>query len=150
MRSLASFVFFVFVIAGSVSGQYLKNPSLEGPPGISVTPPDWSPFGEHSTPDTEPLCDEYPASDGDTYMTLVARGSESAYPNTSESCQAQLISSLETDTSYMITLDLASRDDVGYYKPGEGFIYYTAEVKLKIYGSNSWQQFVNGKRNLTC
>jgi len=121
-----------------VSAQYLENSSFEGPPGIALTPPGWSPFGLHSTPDTEPLnCDVFNASDGDTYLTLVAHGSESERPGVSEQCQALLIEPLLGGICYTLTMDLASRNDLGHYIWGEGFIYYRADVNLKVYGSNS-------------
>jgi gliding motility-associated-like protein len=97
------------------------------------------PFDPASTPDTEPLdCDDFPASDGATYLTLVARGSGSpGHPNTVENCQAQLTQSLHAGECYTLNLDLASRDDLGHYLFGEGFISYTASVMLRVYGSPS-------------
>ncbi|MEN8203244.1 MAG: gliding motility-associated C-terminal domain-containing protein [Bacteroidota bacterium] len=131
-------VFFLMVVV-SLNAQYLANPSFEGPPGIGISPPDWLPFDPASTPDTEPLnCDNYPASDGDTYITLVARGSGSPdNPNTVENCQTQLTQSLNAGECYSLNMDLASRDDLGHYVFGEGFIYYTEGVALRVYGSSS-------------
>ncbi len=122
-----------------VAGQYLANPSFEGPPGIAITPPDWLPFDPASTPDTEPLdCDNFPASHGETYVTLVARGTDSQEnPNTVENCQAQLLEYLQAGTCYTLSMDLASRDNLGHYIFGDGFKYYTSTVSLKVYGSNS-------------
>jgi len=121
------------------AGQYLSNPSFEGPPGIGICPPQWLPFDSGSTPDTEPLdCDHFTASEGETYITLVARGSGATEnPNSIENCQATLLQALEAGLCYSFHMDLASRDDVGHYVFGEGFIFYTAAVKLKVYGSNS-------------
>lgn len=125
-------------VPGGLTAQYLSNPSFEGPAGISIAPPGWIPFDVFSTPDTEPLeCDDFQASDGDTYMTLVARGPHSAFPGTVESCQASLLQPLEEGSEYMISVDLASRDDLGHYVFGEGFIRYEATTGLKIYGCNS-------------
>jgi len=118
--------------------QYLSNPSFEGPAGISLNPPGWIPFDMFSTPDTEPLeCDNFQASDGDTYMTLVVRGSHSIHPGTVENSQAALLQPLEKGSKYTISLDLASRDNLGHYVFGEGFIRYEAASGLKVYGSNS-------------
>lgn len=120
------------------SAQYLTNPSFEGPPGLALTPPDWTPFTALSTPDTEPLnCDDFMASDGDTYITLVAHGSESAVPGLMENCQAALNQPLLEGSCYTLSMDLASRDDLGHYNWGEGFILYSATVTLKVFGSNS-------------
>jgi len=108
-----------------LSAQYLENPSFEGPPGISQTPPGWIRFSPQSTPDTEPLnCDDFNASDGDTYVTLVAHGSESSLPGIPENCQVALNESLLKGLCYTLSLDLASRNDLGHY----------ASVKLRIYG----------------
>ena len=118
--------------------QYLNNPSLEGPPGIAISPPDWIPFTLGSTPDTEPLdCDDFSASHGETYLTLVAHGSSSPKANSMENCQAELTQPLLKGLCYTLSLDLASRDDLGHYDWGEGFIFYRATTKLRIYGSSS-------------
>ncbi len=118
--------------------QYLSNPSLEGPPGIAISPPDWLPFSMGSTPDTEPLaCDDFTASHGETYLTLVARGSSGLKPNSQENSQTSLVLPLVVGGCYSLSLDLASRDDLGHYTWGTGFNYYSAPVKLRIYGSNN-------------
>jgi gliding motility-associated-like protein len=118
--------------------QYLANPSFEGPPGIAIIPPAWFSFDPLSTPDTEPLdCDDFSASDGVTYITLVARGAGSNNPQTVENCQAQLLQPLTTGQCYSISLDLASRNDLGHYVFGEGFKYYTSPSVLRIYGSTN-------------
>lgn len=138
------YIFFTILLLqmGVSSGQYLSNPSFEGPPGIGITPPEWQPLDPVSTPDTEPLdCDDFPASEGETFITLVARGSGSTdSPNTVENCQAALLQPLEAGLCYTLHMDLASRDDVGHYVFGEGFIFYSASVKLKVYGSSSHSQ----------
>ncbi|MCK5138029.1 MAG: gliding motility-associated C-terminal domain-containing protein [Bacteroidales bacterium] len=137
---MKKYIFLIIIALQSTSmlAQYLSNSSFEGPPGLSLSPPDWVPFDLYSTPDTEPLeCDDFPASDGDTYITLVARGSLSSHSNSVENCQAQLLKPLEAGSCYTLSLDLASRDDLGHYVTGEGFKYYTSTVSLRIYGSNS-------------
>jgi gliding motility-associated-like protein len=128
---------FLLILSASTFGQYLENPSFEGSPGIDLIPPGWIPFNQASSPDTEPLdCDNYPAADGTTYITLVARGSGSqGRPNTSEDCQSPLLQSLLPGECYTLSMDLASRDDLGHYRTGEGFIYYSAPVILRVYGS---------------
>jgi gliding motility-associated-like protein len=121
-----------------ITAQYLENPSMEGPPAIGVSPPAWIPYSPGSTPDTEPLdCDHYPASHGKTYITLVAHGSSSSRPNSFENCQTALALPLLKGGCYTLSVDLSSRDDLGHYKWGEGFIFYRAAVKLKIYCSGS-------------
>ncbi len=138
---MKQYIFLMILILQTtlLAGQYLTNPSFEGPPGIGITPPEWLPFDLVSTPDTEPLdCDHFPASEGETYITLVARGSGSIEnPNSFENCQAPLLQPLEAGLCYSFHMDLASRDDLGHYVFGEGFIFYRASVKLMVYGSSS-------------
>lgn len=137
---MKKYILLVIIALQSISllAQYLSNSSFEGLPGLTLSPPDWVPFDLYSTPDTEPLeCDDFTASDGDTYITLVARGSQSSYPNTAENCQAQLLQPLEAGSCYALSLDLASRDDLGHYVFGEGFVHYKSTVSLKIYGNNA-------------
>lgn len=128
----------IALLTGSipVAGQYFENPSFEGIPGISVPPPSWQPFGENSTPDTEPLaCDSYLASHGETYLTLVARGSDHEIPNSVESAITSLLQPLEEGSYYRLTIDLASRKDVGHFSWIDGFVAYTNPVQLSIFGS---------------
>jgi len=122
----------------AASGQYFSNPSFEGETGIGVSPPSWIPLDEFSTPDTEPLsCDPYPASDGNTYLTLVIRGADHLHPHTNEMVSTLLLQPLNAVSYYKLTVDLASRDDVGHFSWEEGFVAYRAPVILRVYGSNS-------------
>jgi len=122
----------------SARAQYLANPSFEGSPGIAIVPPDWLPFDPLSTPDTEPLdCDDFPASQGDTYVTLVARGTGSDNPQTVENCQAALLQPLLSGLCYSFSMDIASRNDLGHYVYGEGFNHYTSPCVLRLYGSDN-------------
>jgi gliding motility-associated-like protein len=132
------FLLFVIVARSLIlEGQYLDNPSFEGPPGIALTPPSWIPFMDLSTPDTEPLlCDDFPASDGETYITLVVRGSDSPRSLSAEDCQTQLLAPLLSGNCYNLSVDIAHRDDLGHYEFGKGFRYYVAETGLRIYGSS--------------
>ncbi len=119
-------------------GQYFANPSFEGDPGISVSPPSWQPFEPYSTPDTEPIgCDNYTASNGSTYLTLITRGPDYHIPNSVENAITPLMENLEAGKYYRLTIDLASRTDVGHFSWEEGFISYNSPVKLKIFGSES-------------
>lgn len=130
-------ILFAFITL-SANAQYFSNPSFEGTPGISLSPPDWIPFSPNSTPDTEPLdCDDFIASHGETYLTMVVRGDGSTFPNTVENCQTQLTQALIPGNCYTLSLDLASRDDVGHYVWGTGFIAYQASVSLKIFTGTS-------------
>ena len=133
-------VLFILLLT-NISAQYLDNPSFEGPVGIGITPPGWQSFDAFSTPDTEPLnCDNFNASHGETYITLIARGSDSSNPMSIENCQAQLLESLQPGECYSLSMDLASRDDLGHYVFGEGFHKYTASTQLKVYGSTNAEE----------
>jgi gliding motility-associated-like protein len=119
-------------------GQYFSNPSFEGDPGISVSPPYWLPFDDHSTPDTAPFgCYNYPASDGNTYLILITGGSDHHQSNRVENTMTPLLKSLVPNKYYRLTVDLASREDVGHFSWDEGFIPYVSPVKIRIYGSES-------------
>jgi len=119
-----------------MAAQYLENPSFEGPPGLALSPSGWFPFDPGSTPDTEPLaCDNFSASHGKTYLTLVAHGPSSPRPNSFENCQTTLMQPLQKGICYTLSMDLASRNDLGHYTWGEGFIHYRTTVYLKIFGS---------------
>jgi gliding motility-associated-like protein len=121
---------------GEVPGQYFINPSFEGIPGISIPPPAWEPFDPSATPDTEPLpCDHYPASDGDTYLTLVTRGAGTGSGAAGESVVTSLLLPLEQGKYYRLSVDLASRDDLGHFTWEEGYMAYTVPVILRIHAS---------------
>ncbi|MCK4746067.1 MAG: gliding motility-associated C-terminal domain-containing protein [Bacteroidales bacterium] len=123
-------------IWGAAKGQFFENPSFEGIPGIAIAPPSWLPLDEHSTPDTEPLnCDEFKASHGDTYLTLVTRGPDHDLPNSVENTVTSLLKPLEEGKYYRLTVDLASRDDVGHFTWEDGFVAYNYPVKMMIYAS---------------
>jgi len=85
------------IFSGEARGQFLTNPSFEGTPGISTPPPSWVPFDAYSTPDTDPLaCDNFLASDGETYLTLVSRGEGHEFSGTHESITSTLLTPLES------------------------------------------------------
>ena len=135
-KKLVFYLLLLLVLPLHLSAQFLENPSLEGPVGIGLVPPHWLPFNPSGTPDTEPLmCDDFSASDGDTYITLVAHGSESSLPGINENCQTDLLQILEEGSCYNLSVDLASRSDLGHYVWGTGFINYQEEVRLSIFGS---------------
>lgn len=139
IRSLNWVLIFVSgMLFNPAIGQYFANPSFEGDPGLSVSPPSWHPFDIYSTPDTEPIkCDNFTASDGSTYLTLITRGSAHPIPNSVENAMTPLLESLEAGKYYKLSIDLASREEVGHFNWEQGFISYSSPVKLKIFGSES-------------
>jgi gliding motility-associated-like protein len=119
---------------GMVRGQYFANPSFEGPPGIGSCPPSWEPLDMYSTPDTEPLpCDPFTASHGNTYLTLVTRGTGRQFEGTSENVITGLSEPLQPGQFYRLTIDLASRDDLGHFSWEDGFVAYTSTAVLKVF-----------------
>jgi len=135
-------IIYVLVMLGLLCrpavGQFFSNPSFEGDPGISVSPPSWQPFDEYSTPDTEPFgCLNFPASDENTYLILITRGPNHHLPNSVENVMTPLLKHLVAGNYYRLTVDLASREDVGHFSWDEGFISYTSPAKIKIYGSET-------------
>jgi gliding motility-associated-like protein len=129
----------LIMILGSgfvAEAQYFENPSFEGVPGVGLSPPSWSPLDANSTPDTEPLtCDNFTASDGETYLTLVTRGADHPFPFSNEAIITSLVQPLSEDKYYRLSIDLASRDDVGHFTWEDGFTAYNYPVKLNIYSS---------------
>jgi gliding motility-associated-like protein len=120
-----------------VPGQFFANPSFEGTPGLSVPPPEWQPFSTFSTPDTEPLpCDHYMPSHGNTYLTLVTRGEGYDPGGEREDIITSLLIPLEPGHYYSLSVDLASRDEVGHFTWDEGFVAYNEPVALRIYGTD--------------
>lgn len=122
---------------GQCAGQFIENPSLEGPTGFGRVPPSWEAFGEFSTPDTDPApCDPYSASDGETYITLVIRGENHPQAGTAEQVYTSLQQPIEAGRYYRLKMDLASREDMGHFTWEEGYVSYDAPVFLRIYGED--------------
>ena len=91
-------------------GQFIINPSFEGPPSESIPPPGWFGCNLYSTPDTQPgtWMVGQAASEGNTYISLVTRG----YNGDPNDGYAEAISTLLEDTlhpaaCYQASLDLA-------------------------------------------
>lgn len=126
----------LLLFSHKAGAQFFSNPSFEGDPGLSFAPPYWSGLDAQSTPDTEPLpCDYFEASDGNTYLTLITRGDQPDYPASSENVITSLLQPIEAGKYYQITLDLASRQDVGIFSWEDGFTAYNAPLYLLVYGS---------------
>src|SRR5690242_16394316 len=83
-------------------GQFLSNPSFEGPTGQDIVPPGWSPCKTNSTPDTQPgawSC-VTPPSNGNSYSNLVTRGNLGPYANSTEDMQAALLKPMYAGNCY--------------------------------------------------
>ncbi len=116
-------------------GQFFENPSLEGDPGIGIVPTGWRVVSDHSTPDTGPLaCENYPAADGETFLVLVTRDTDHSFPGTSEDVSTLLLEPLQPASYYRLSVDLASRKDLGEFSWEKGFTPFTRPVALTIRG----------------
>lgn len=106
----------------TVNGQFLRNPSFEDTPGASITPGDWYPCNEHSTPDTQPGAWNVfrQASHGYTYLSLITRGINGDEKNdTKEAIGTMLKRKFVPNQSYRFYIDLsyASEFDDRWYMP---------------------------------
>lgn len=111
-------------------GQYFSNPSFEGNPAVSVSPPGWYACNDQSTPDTHPAKGAwnftFPASEGSTYIGLVMRGyNDSSNDYLTEAAGTQLLQPLKKGTCYFITIDLAFNPLATFYTGWEVLAYDT-------------------------
>lgn len=116
------------------SGQYLSNPSFEGPVVMHQAPPGWNPCDPRSTPDTQPGVWGHttPASNGRTYLSMVTRGDWGPNANSAEDCQAELLEPLSPNQCYELKVSLATCEDCGH-SADIGWISYAQPVMLNIY-----------------
>lgn len=121
--------------------QIISNMSFEGNPQQDVPPSGWSPCNEFSTPDTQPGIwnVKKPASHGNTYLSLVARGNLGPYANSTEGVQTQLLVPFLKDSIYDLGIDLSYAKEFGHITDpfSEDFLYYDKPVKLRIFGGTT-------------
>lgn len=117
--------------------QQLVNPSFEGPTATAVSPKGWLPYGESSSPDTQPgawkVTNE--ASHGYTYLSMVCRGQSGIDEGKWESIQQTLVNPLMPNTVYYYSIDLAYNKD--FYAD---IIDFDNPVNLRVWGMNEMQQ----------
>lgn len=154
MKAILKVIFISFLAGISVKGytQRISNPSFEGLPQSGVAPFPWTPCNTFSTPDTQPgfWHVKKPASDGDTYIGLVTRGTLGPFANSGEALQTRLNTKLEAYSICTIHIDLAFSNTHAINEDWGGFVSYANPVILKIWGgSNScektellWQSLV--------
>lgn len=133
-------IFFVFCPAFLFS-QFLSNPSFEGTPAMSVSPPGWLPCGEYSTPDTQPVTIGWNfsknASEGNTYLGLVTRGNIGQInDNLTEAAGVQMIQPLEKNTCYTLSIDLSTFLGA-QFNTGFDLIQYNNPGHLEIWASKA-------------
>ena len=130
-------LFLVIIIfwSSSLQAQYLNNPSFEGRPTTAVSPRDWLPYGQASSPDTQPGSwgVSKVASHGNTYITMVARGFSIIDSYLWEACYQKFQQPLLSNQTYHYSLDLAFApeflaDTFSFNRP----------IQLKVYGLNAF------------
>ncbi|MCD4731361.1 MAG: gliding motility-associated C-terminal domain-containing protein [Bacteroidales bacterium] len=126
-RLLLFFVFLLSIL--TVTGQYLSNPSFEGPFPLENNPP--LPWANCSgSPDTQPLCWDIPTppSDGQSYVGFAW------IPTWIERVWSSLTTPISADTCYLFQIDLSFyheiNHDVGLEK--------CYPIKIQIYSGNTY------------
>lgn len=113
------------------------NPSFEGPRGVALTPMGWIPYGEASSPDTQPGAWQVnlKPSHGSSYISMVCRGYSIIDSYKWESMQQPLTSPLLWGESYAYSIDLA-------HSPAfiADTIRFDQPAKLRIWGMNEMNQ----------
>ncbi|MCB2219375.1 MAG: gliding motility-associated C-terminal domain-containing protein [Bacteroidetes bacterium] len=116
----------IWLIALTASGQYLPNPSFEGPFPNPNNPPSGY-VNCSGSPDTQPFCWDVPTppSDGSSYLGIAW------LPSWIERVWTQLETPLSPDTCYKFEIDLAYFHVINYY----GNQQETFPMKIRIYAS---------------
>lgn len=121
----------------ALNAQQLINPSFEGPTGMAISPEGWKPFGDASSPDTQPgawrVTKE--ASHGYSYMSMVCRGQSGIDEDKFESTLQTLRNPLLANEIYHYSIDLAYSPD--FYAD---VIPFDNPVNLRVWGVNEMQQ----------
>ncbi len=118
-------------------GQFFPNPSFEGPRGSHLSPPPWKPCERNSTPDTQPGAWEVTKlpTDGNSYISIIARGTHGPASNTPEDINIKLNRDLLAGHCYSFSIDLSMSTKFGHTS-SIGWINYDTPAVLKIYGGN--------------
>ena len=103
----------VFFYHFPIYSQFIENASFDGRT-VSSIPEFWFPCNIESTPDMQPgnWGVNLPASDGNRYISMVVRGASGrASDNIPEALGTRITQSLDINTSYIFSIDLAYDDD---------------------------------------
>ena len=121
----------------SLAAQQLVNPSFEGLTATAMSPKGWEPYGDASSPDTQPgawrVTKE--ASHGYTYISMVCRGQSGIDEGKWESIKQTLVNSLLPNKTYHYSLDLAYSSTFF-----ADVIAFDNPVNLRVWGMNEMQQ----------
>ena len=125
------------MMSRSYGQELLANPSFEGSPEPSHAPAGWIACNEYGTPDIQPGAwnvDELP-SDGNTYISLLARGEETAQGISTEGIGQYLEADLLPGKGYYFRIDVAQSALFGL-GPGPDPLVFDAPVRLRVWLGN--------------
>lgn len=127
-------LFIIILFSSSLQAQYLNNPSFEGRPTTAISPRDWLPYGQASSPDTQPGSwgVNKAASHGSTYITMVARGFSIIDSYLWEACYQKFQQPLLSKQTYHYSLDLAFAPEFL-----ADTVHFNRPIQLKVYGMNA-------------
>ncbi|MEM1220519.1 MAG: gliding motility-associated C-terminal domain-containing protein [Bacteroidota bacterium] len=117
--------------------ELLVNPSFEGNPEPSQTPAGWIACNEFGTPDIQPGAwnvNEDP-SDGNTYISLLARGVETSQGVSTEGIGQFLEADLQPGKGYYFRIDVAQSAHFGL-QSGPHDLGFDAPVRLRVWLGN--------------
>jgi len=121
----------------TLAAQQLVNPSFEGNPQVAISPEGWMPYGDNSSPDSQPGAWRVtlPASHGYSYMSMVCRGKSGIDENRYESSLQTLQNPLLSGETYHYSIDLAYSKDFF-----ADVISFDNPVNLRVWGMNELNQ----------
>ncbi|MEZ5197910.1 MAG: hypothetical protein R2764_16455 [Bacteroidales bacterium] len=129
MKRRLSLLILLILSLMMVCGQYLPNPSFEGPFPLENNPPQpW--LNCSGSPDTQPLCWDVPTppSDGSSYVGF-------AWISTwIERIWSELSTPLSSDTCYLFQIDLAFYPEINHTIG----LQQTYPIQLRVYQSESY------------
>lgn len=131
-RSIKIFISLLLIgIPLFAKGQYLPNPSFEGPGGENTPPPFWIPCEAANNPDLQPNnVDVFmEASDGNTYISLRVSGADR--DNSREIVYSSLFKPITVGNCYQLQVDLAQATEAIY----SGILSPSYPTVFKIWGS---------------
>lgn len=130
------FIILLLCCSQFLEAQYLQNASFEGVSKVGL-PEGWLPYGEASSPDTQPgVWNVFAkANHGNSYITMVCRGYSILDSYLWESCYQKLTSPLMENKTYYYSIDLAHSSDFL-----ASTISFNQPINLRIFGINEANQ----------
>ena len=127
-------LFIIIIWSSTLQAQYLQNVSFEGKSQVGL-PQAWLPYGQASSPDTQPGMwnVQKPASHGNSYITMVARGFSIIDSYLWEACYQKFQQPLLSNQTYHYSLDLAFAPEFL-----ADTVHFNRPIQLKVYGMNAF------------